>query len=143
MKMFDFYEFKKRHLLVWVVSLLSMALIWYLVVNLLLFLNYNTPWKVIVVVFAVAFIVAFLSQIGLLTSPLFENQWSKLLSLTLMLPGLLVISLILYSFDSIAKSGFLRWIYLVCPIIIIAIYLLQIVVILKTFTKRGSLSITG
>ena len=131
------YKFSKRHLLVWLTSLLGMAGVWYMSALMMLFLENNAEWDVLLLVFVVALIPAFLSQLGLIISPLLENSGNillRLFSLVYMSGAVCILTVILADIMKGLAFGGLKVFFvalLLGVLFVTSIFALQIAVLMK------------
>ena len=137
------YRFQKRHLLVWLASLTSMAVVWYATASFILLLTYNADWTVLLIVFIIALFPAFFSQVGLILSLILErkgNIFVRIFVLFYLLAALFVLSLI---FADILKGLFFSGLqlFLLTLLLIlffgICVYAMQTAVLLQSIISES------
>jgi hypothetical protein len=134
--LFNSYKFSLRHLLIWLTGFLTLLIVLGSILILIpFFLNDNTKLFRLVFVLVVLFI-TFLSQLPLIISPFVENVKSniwRVIIILLMLPAVyLPLQFLKDQLSTIFIAPFNSTTFLkLSPIIILAVYALQIFILLK------------
>jgi hypothetical protein len=90
--MLKLFEFSTKNVLVWIISLLVIAIYWFITVSLLMFLETSPPLIMTLTVFLIAFIFSVITHLGLLLSTFINNP--KIFSIKFWINLLIVIGIV-------------------------------------------------
>lgn len=129
--MLETYRFSKSHILIWLVGVVAILIIWLGVTTLLTFLDYDASWYAKLTAVIIGFLVALISQVGFIISPILEyhpNKTLKIGSLVSILPSLFIFLWgFLKTFQEQTSGNLDTWraIFLISTGLVILIYLWQ------------------